>query len=86
MTARPSVPVTVPATTARREFGDLIKRAFSGEEHFIIEKDGLPVVAIISMAEYKELMHERERNRERVRKFEAAARTNRRSSRADGTD
>lgn len=78
MTSRPSMPITIPATIAHRQFGDLIKRAFSGREHFIVEKDGLPVVAILSMAEYQELMQERERleqdKQERLKKFRKAAR------------
>ena len=63
------MPVTIPATKAHRKFGDLIRRAFSGQEHFIVEKDGLPVVAIISMAEYEELMKERERRDQRLQRF-----------------
>lgn len=73
-----SMPITIPATTAHRQFGDLVKRAFSGKEHFIVEKDGLPVVAIISMSEYEELMQEHERaekdRQERLKRFQIAAR------------
>jgi prevent-host-death family protein len=72
------MPVTIPATVAHRKFGDLIKRAFSGKEHFIVEKEGLPVVAIISMAEYDELMREREQHEQdkqrRLKQFREAAR------------
>lgn len=72
------MPVTIPATAAHRQFGDLIKRAFSGKEHFIVEKDGLPVVAIISMTEYDELVQEREQHKlekqRRLKRFEQAAR------------
>jgi len=73
-----SMPVTINATTAHRQFGDLIKRAFSGKEHFIVEKEGLPVVAILSMTEYEELMKEREQfeqeKQRRLQRFETAAR------------
>lgn len=69
-----STPVTIPATTAHRKFGELIKRVFNGKERFIVEKDGLPVAAIISMDEY----HTYERMRERLEKggseFERLAR------------
>lgn len=78
MPAQKSMPVTIPATTAHRQFGNLIKRAFSGKEHFIVEKEGLPVVAIISMREYEELMNDREEQEQdkqrRVKQFEEAAR------------
>jgi prevent-host-death family protein len=73
-----SVPVTIPATQAHRRFGDLLRRVFAGKEHFIIEKDGLPVVVMLSMAEYQEVMKAREqqsKDREsRMRKFREAAR------------
>jgi prevent-host-death family protein len=60
MISQDSQPVTIPATVAHRKFGELVRRAFSGKEHFIVEKDGLPVVAIISMTEYKQLMAEQD--------------------------
>ncbi len=49
------MPITIPATKAHRQFGELVRRAYSGEEHFIVEKDGLPVVALISIIEYQEV-------------------------------
>jgi prevent-host-death family protein len=73
-----SIPVTIPATKAHRDFADLIRRTYSGKEHFIVERGGLPVVAIISMTEYEELMQERERHGQdkerRIKQFRAAAR------------
>jgi prevent-host-death family protein len=54
--------VTIPATTVHRKFGELIRRVYSGKEHFIIEKDGLPVAAIIPIGEY-EAMSETDQNR-----------------------
>lgn len=74
MSAQKSMPVTIPATQAHRQFGDLLRRAFSGEEHFIVEKDGLPVVAIVSMAEYAELMKERDQREKRLEQFRQLAR------------
>jgi prevent-host-death family protein len=62
MVSQDSQPVTIPATVAHRKFGELVRRAFSGE-HFIVEKDGLPVVAIISMTEYKQPIADQERAR-----------------------
>jgi prevent-host-death family protein len=74
LSSQNSTPVTIPATQAHRQFGDLVRRAFSGKEHFIVEKDGLPVVAILSMAEYEDLMKERERREERLKQFRKLAR------------
>jgi prevent-host-death family protein len=74
MASSKSNAVVIPATQAHRNFGDLIKRAFSGREHFIVEKDGLPVVVIISMAEYESLMQQKEAREERLKQFEHAAR------------
>jgi prevent-host-death family protein len=62
--------VTIPATKAHRNFGELVRRAYSGKEHFIVEKDGLPVVALISIAEYQELIKERRLREERIKRFE----------------
>lgn len=78
MSSPKSMPVVIPATTAHRQFADLVRRAFAGKEHFIVEKDGLPVVAIVSMAEYEAWMHEREQQEQdreqRLKQFKAAAR------------
>lgn len=75
MTTKNSMAVTIPATTAHRQFGDLIRRTYSGKEHFIVEKDGLPVVVILSMAEYEQLMSEHEERSRRLNTFQSAART-----------
>jgi prevent-host-death family protein len=69
-----SVPVKIPATQAHRQFGDLVRRAFSGKEHFIVEKDGLPVVAILSVQEYEAWMEERERREAKLEDFRRLAR------------
>ncbi|MBL8132047.1 MAG: type II toxin-antitoxin system Phd/YefM family antitoxin [Anaerolineae bacterium] len=69
---------TVAATEVRRNFGEVIRRAYSGKEHLIVEKDGLPVVAIISMSEYEKLLRGKEeqdmQRAARVQSFDAAAR------------
>lgn len=54
---RPSTPVSIPAAEANQQFSELVQRANTGEEHFVIEQDGQPVVALISMAEYETLLH-----------------------------
>lgn len=62
--AHKSTQVTVPATDVHRNFAELIRRAFAGGEHFIVEKDGLPVVAILSITEYQALLKERDQLQE----------------------
>lgn len=76
MVSKESMPVTIPASKVHRQFSDVIKRTFSGDEHFVVEKDGLPVVAIISMPEYREfmeLMKERKEREARVKRFQDTA-------------
>jgi prevent-host-death family protein len=74
MAHQQSQPVTVPASFVHRKFSEMIRRVYSGEEHFIIERDGLPVAVLFSMEEYKELMRDREEREERVKRFQEAAR------------
>jgi prevent-host-death family protein len=73
-----SMPVTIPATQAHRSFGELIRRVFSGKEHFIIERDGLPVAVMLSMSEYEQVMEEREQQKQdrerRLEQFREASR------------
>jgi prevent-host-death family protein len=51
-TKKPTVR-TIPATEARIHFGEVLKRVYRGEEHLIVEKDGLPIAAILSHTEYE---------------------------------
>lgn len=69
-----STPVNIPATTVRRQFGDVVRRVYSGQEHFIVEKDGLPVAAIISIEEYQHFVQEQNQREKRLQEFETAAR------------
>ena len=45
---------TIAATEARIHFGDVLKRVHNKREHLIVEKDGLPIAAILSSADYEE--------------------------------
>jgi prevent-host-death family protein len=74
MAHQQSQPVTVPASFVHRKFSEMIRRVYSGEEHFIIERDGLPVAVLVSVEEYRELMREREEREERVKRFQQLAR------------
>lgn len=37
---------TIPATKAKNNFGELIRRVYTTGERVIVEKDGIPVVII----------------------------------------
>jgi prevent-host-death family protein len=45
---------TIPATQARNQFGEVLKRVYRDGEQLIIEKDGLPIAAILSHADFEE--------------------------------
>lgn len=46
----------VTATEAQNKFGTLLKRAYAAAEHLIIERDGIPVAALIPIADYQRLV------------------------------
>src|SRR5215204_6346213 len=66
--------VTLRSTDVQRNFRDVVNRAGSCHEHIIVERDGLPIIVMISLAEYQLLMREREHREERLKRFEATAR------------
>lgn len=43
----------VTATEAKSNFGEIIKRAYASDEHLIVERGGIPVVAIIPISVYQ---------------------------------
>lgn len=46
----------VNATDAKNRFGEMIKRAYIADEHLIIKRGGIPVVAIVPMSDYERLV------------------------------
>src|SRR5215210_2673217 len=50
----------VTATEAKNRFGDLIKGAYLRDEHLIVKRGGIPVVAIVPMADYERLLNAEE--------------------------
>lgn len=72
-----STPVAISANKAHLSFSDVIRRASSGVEHFIVEKRGFPAVAIISKADYDDLMRERKQwkrgKQARLKRFRESA-------------
>lgn len=49
---------TISATEARVRFGEVIKRAYVSQEPLVVEKDGIPVVVILSLPYYEQLLRE----------------------------
>jgi prevent-host-death family protein len=44
----------VGATEVRNNFGKFLSKVYRGEEHFVVEKGGISVAALIGMREYEE--------------------------------
>ncbi|MDE3089053.1 MAG: type II toxin-antitoxin system prevent-host-death family antitoxin [Chloroflexota bacterium] len=70
MKPKPTVRV-VSATEAKNKFGEIIKPAYASDEHLIVEKSGIPVVAIIPMADYQQLVGARAVEPEVAQKVDA---------------
>jgi prevent-host-death family protein len=49
----------VRMTELHRHLGQVIRKVALSDEHFVVEKGGLPVAVMMSYQEYKELMRER---------------------------
>ncbi len=46
----------LPLTKARVNLGALIRRVRNNKEHFILEKDGIPVAALLDVDEYEDYL------------------------------
>ena len=47
---------TITSTTLQQHYGNTIRRIYKGKEHLIVERDGLPVMVILPVADYEELI------------------------------
>jgi prevent-host-death family protein len=47
----------VTATEAKNRFGAFIKEVYLGESHLIVKRGDIPVVAIVPMADYEQLIN-----------------------------
>jgi prevent-host-death family protein len=56
--SRNSTPIVrvVTATEAQNKFGEMLKRTYKSAEHHIIERSGIPVAALVPIADYQHLM------------------------------
>jgi len=50
----------LPVTKARINLGALIRRVHNNKEHFILEKNGIPVAAILDVDEYEDYLDTRD--------------------------
>jgi len=48
-----TMPATITATEAKNRFGEVIRRVYKDGETLIVERGGLPVMAIVPMQEYQ---------------------------------
>lgn len=62
---------TIPAVEARVHLGDIMKRVVRHREQFIVEKSGLPMVAIVHADDYLRLVEEREARFEVLNRIKA---------------
>jgi len=60
----------ISATQARIRFGEVIKRAYVSQEPVVVEKDGIPVVVILSFPYYEQMLRE-----VKLARFERLSRT-----------
>ncbi len=51
---------TIPALEARTQFGQIMKDVQGGRVRVLVEKSGVPMVAIISADEFRRVIAERE--------------------------
>ena len=49
---------TVTATWARTHFGEIIRDTVTAGERFVVERDSIPVVVILSVSEYERLQQQ----------------------------
>jgi hypothetical protein len=52
----------IPITQGRINLGQLAKRAHLNHEHFILEKDGIPVIGIMDADEMEDYLEPRDQN------------------------
>lgn len=67
-------PVNIAATEAKNKFGEVLRKTQLEAQHFIIERDGIPVAAVIPLQDYRRLVAETSAEVENsARRSEAAA-------------
>lgn len=65
----PPMVKTIPITQARIHLGALIKRVYLNKEHFILEKDGIPVAGLMDIDAFEDYLELQDpKVREHIRK------------------
>jgi len=47
---------TLPATKVKTHFGEVIKRVHNNKEYIIVEKNGIPVIAVMDADEFEDYL------------------------------
>ena len=53
-------PEIISSTQLQRNIGDTLRRVFKDKQHLIVERDGLPVLVMIPVADYETLKRKAE--------------------------
>jgi prevent-host-death family protein len=56
--ARENARSTISAEEAQTQFEEVIKRAYRNREQVVVEKDGMPIVVVLSFPDYEQLLRE----------------------------
>ncbi|MEL7591839.1 MAG: type II toxin-antitoxin system Phd/YefM family antitoxin, partial [Anaerolineaceae bacterium] len=48
-------PEVISSTQLQRNIGDTLRRVFKDKQHLIVERDGLPVLVMLPIADYEAL-------------------------------
>ena len=48
-------PEIISSTQLQRNIGDTLRRVFKAKQHLIVERDGLPVLVMLPVADYEAL-------------------------------
>ena len=57
--SQPTEPATLSSTEVQTHFGAIIRRVVKDGEHLVVERGGLPVMVILPLGDYQELIAER---------------------------
>ena len=50
----------ISSTQLQRNLGETLRRVFKDKQHFIVERDGLPVLVMLPVADYEALRRKAE--------------------------
>ena len=59
MTVQANQPTRISSTDLQRKIGEITRKAAQEGVHFVVERDGFPVLAVISAIEYRLLLQDR---------------------------